>query len=396
MATIYYSGNQRTRAIEYAVTISSISVGQTVIATIAGKAETYTSTTATPSVAASAVVAQLSSSLLLELDNFTFTADGAIIRAVGPSDGAPITISWTGTATLSGTTPSVTALSPENISDAANYIGGSLPTNGDILEIDGPYNLRFGLAQFTSNTITLVRRASHTGVIGLPDTNALGYPEFLPKHFETAGTVLQIEDGGSGSVRVRSTASSAVTATIVGSGGGQLGSERVDLYGTPASSIININGGSLSFCTGVGNTGTAATIRCANGALRIGTGATLATITVQNSQVAIGSNVTTYTQDRGSSTTFARAASGTTLNIEDGVFSHASTGGWTTVNVRSGGTFDVTFAPATVAITTINLDESGTLLDPNERIVKPYTVNVNGEMANVTIDLGTTIALTVG
>lgn len=395
MAVIYYSGNQRTRAQQYAVTVTTITVGQTITATINSKVETYTATSTDEATEAAAAVAQFSASLLLELRNFTFTSADTVITAVGPADGAPVTITWGGTASLS--TSTIAALSPADVDDAANYVGGVKPVNMDTLVVENfAGDLKYNLAEFTANTVMLIRRASHQGQIGLPDTNPLGYPEYLPTHFETAGTSLTVEDGGSGFVRVRSTAASAVTASIVGTNQGQLGAERVEIYGTPASSVLNLNGGSLAFCPLGAQTGTASTIRCANGALQVGGGATLATVTAQNSQVAIASSLTTYTQDRGTATTFMRAAGGTTLNIEDGAFSHGSTGGWTTVNVRSGGTFDATFAPTTVAITTVNLDEGGTLLDPNERIVQPYTLNLNGEMRNMTMDIGTTVALTVG
>ena len=50
---------------------------------------------------------------------------------------------------------------------------------------------------------------------------------------------------------------------------------------------------------------------------------------------------------------------------------------------------------AGVAVTTINAYEGCSVLDPNERLVKSYTLNVNGEMGNMTLDLGTTLTLTV-
>ena len=397
MAVIYYSGNQRSRAVEYAPTVTAIASTQTITATINGKAEVYVSDTADATTAAAAASSQFSASLLLELQNFTFGSDGAVITAVGPATGAPVAITFSSTGTLSGAAATVTALSPSNVSDAANFVGGVAPVNGDTLVIENTaVDLLYGLSTYAANTILFVRRASHAGVVGLPDTNPLGYPEYLPTHFETAGVTLTVEDGGQGFVRIKSAAGSAVTASISGNGPGTLGNENVEIFGTPASSVINLNGGSLAFCPTGSQTGTAATIRCANAALRIGGGATVTAATAQSSQVSSASTITTYTQDRGTTTTFGRAAGGTTLNIEDGTFAHNSTGGWTTVNINSGGTYDVSFAPTTVAITTINLAEDGTLLDPNERIVQPYALNINGELENVSMDLGTTVALTVG
>lgn len=391
MAVIYYSGNQRTRAVEYYVTVATITAGQTITATINGKVETYTSTTADEPTAAREAVAQFSESLLAELRNFTFSspADG-IIYAVGPADGAPVAISWGGTASsLTGTSASVTALSPADVSDDANYVGGAKPVNGDTLVVENyAGDLKYGLDQFAANTVTLVRRASHTGQIGLPDTNPLGYPEYLPTHFETAATALTVEDGGQGFVRVESTAGSAVTATVTGAGPGTLGAENVEFFGFPASSVLNINGGSVAFCPLTSQTGTAATVRCANAAFRVGAGGTLGTATCIASQVLIAGAYTTYVQSDGTDATFDRASAGTTTTLNDGTVAWRSTGSPGTVTCNSGSTFDASLAPATVSVTAVTINEGGTFRDRNRRVARPIAFTKNGDQLNMVIDMG--------
>jgi hypothetical protein len=390
VAIIYYSGNQRTRAIEYAVTVSSVSATQTIIATVNGKAETYVSTTATAATAASEAVDQFSNSLLNELRQFTFTADGAVIRVVGPANGAPVAIAWSGTATLSGTTATVTALSPNDVDDAANYVGGSKPVDGDTLVIENTgVDLLWNLAEFTANTVNIIRRASHTGRIGLDDVNPLGYPEYLPTHLETAGTTHIVEDGGQGTVRMKSTAGSAVTFTVTGTGAGSINSENVELFGTPASSVINVNGGSLAFCPLSSQTGTGATVRLANCAFRSGSGATLGAVTASGSQVVITGAYTTYVQGLGTASAFGRAsAAGTSTTINDGTVTWGSTGTFGALTINSNGTFDASLAPATVTPGAITINEGGTFLDPNRRVARSITFTKNGELRNMTIDLG--------
>jgi hypothetical protein len=398
MAVIYYSANQRARAIQYYVTVSAAASTNTITATVNSKTETYTVTaTDTATTAATNAVLQFSQTLLNELRVFTFSnpADG-IIAAVGPSSGSPVSITWGGTATLTGTTATVTALSPADIDDATNYAGGVKPGNGDTLILEnGSFDLLWNLNEFTSNTVTLIRRASHTGRVGLDDYNPAGYVEYLPRFFETAGTTITLEDNGQGGARIRSTAGSAVTVTITGTGTGNLGSETFELYGTPASSVANINGGGLAFCPLGSQTGTLTTVRCANGSFRSGSGATLVTFTAQNSNVAIAGAFTTYTQDNGSSSTFSRASAGTTVNINDGSVAWGSTGAITTLNVYSGGTFDCTTAPALFAITTVNTYEGSTSIDTNKRITRSFTWNWNGDLTKQSVDWGTDGGTTV-
>lgn len=391
MAVIFYSGNQRAQAVEYRVTVATITAGQTITATINGKTETYTSTTADEPTAAREAVSQFSNSLLAELRNFTFfnPADG-VIYAVGPADGAPVAISWGGTASsLTGTSASVAALSPANVSDAANYVGGSRPANGDTLVVENyTGDLKYGLAQFAANTVALVRRASHTGQIGLPDTNPLGYPEYLPTHFETAGTSLTVEDGGQGFVRVKSAASSAVTAVVTGESPGQVGQENVEFYGFPASSVLNVNGGAVAFCPLTAQTGTAATVRCANAALRVGAGGTLGTATCYGSQVYVAGPYTTYVQGDGTQATFDRASAGTNTTLNDGTAVWKSTGSPGTVTCNSGSTFDASAAPSTVSVTAVVIAEGGTFRDRNRRVARPVEFTKTGDQLNMTIDMG--------
>jgi len=377
------------------VTAVTVSVS-TITATINSKVETYTaSATDTVTTFATAFVSQLLASLIPEFRLVTWTNPGVgIIQGTGPQDGRPVTITWGGTATAS-TTTTVAPTSPFDAGDALNYAGG-LPVNGDVLVLENnAASLFYNLAALTSITFTIIRRSSHTGTIGLADNNSLGFVEFLPRHLECAGTAITIADNSTGFLRIRSTAATATTLTITGNAGGGLGQEYVEVFGLPASSIININGGTLALAPLGTQSALATTVRVNNGVFRSGPSATLTTLNITNSTVQLNGAYTTFTQDRGSTSTMLEASAGTTTNIEDGTVFWASTGGPGALNINSGGTFDNSGAPGAVAVGTVTLNEGATILDPAERFTKTYNIVIVGELANLTMDLGTTFNLAV-
>jgi len=316
------------------------------------------------------------------------------VRGTGPADGAPVTITFGGTCTAAGTSGyPIARTSPSDVNDTANYSGGALPGNGDTLVFENSaVPVLYNLATLTSLTVSIIRRGSHAAAIGLPDFN--------PTHFETAGTSLQIVDGGSANYcRIRSTAGSAVTAvctTAEGVNPGQLNQEGIEIYGTPASSVLNTSGASVAFAPLTAQTGTLATVRVTGGSLRTGAGATTTTVSIYSgASAALASSVTTLTVDRNASVTVLAAAATTTLVIESGTVTWVSTGALGTVTVGSEATLDVSNAPSTVAVTGITIYEGCTVNDPNERLVKPVACTVVGELSKMTLDFGTSFTLTV-
>lgn len=398
MAVTYWTGNQRATARSHTFTVNTVTAGDTLTATINSKVETYTipSSPTTASVAAG-LVALLATSPVRELANFTFTSDSNTVRAVGPADGRPLTISFaaTGTSTISSVT-SVAATSPHDADDAANYLGGTKPGNGDTLIFENnSVDCLYNLAEFTSNTVTFVKRASYGGIIGLPDTNPLGYPEYLPTHFETAGTSLTVEDNGV-VCRIESTAGSATTATVTGPGGGTLNAETVEITGLPASSVVNVNGGTLALAPLTNQAAAVGTARIANGVLRTGPSAVLGTATIIDSQAELAGNYTALTVDGDSDVLVTRAATAaTSTTLDGGVTRWGSTGGPNTTTVGTGA--ELTFAPAPAAVTvgTITLEAGSTLRDPYERMAKTFNLTVNCKVEEVTLDLGTRFSLAV-
>jgi hypothetical protein len=396
VATNYWVGKQKYVAQLYQVTISSISSTQTVTATINSLVETYTATGSDATAAAAAVVAQLSATLTPEFSQFTFSSSGAVITATGPSDGRPVSITWGGTATLTGTSAAASAKSPHDASDGVNWSTGSAPGNGDTAVFEnGSVDCLYNLSAFTSNTLAVVKRSSYGGQMGLPDTNPLGFPEYLPALFETAGTTLTVEDNGV-MVRIKSTAGSATTLTVTGDGGGTLYSESVEVTGLPASSVVNVNGGTLALSPLTSQSSAVATLRGANATVRTGPSAVLTAASLYDTQSELAGNYTTLVVDGNSTVKVARAATaGTSTTIDGGTVNWASTGGPNTTSVNTGATLDFSGCPALVSVGTITLDAGATLNDPYERMTKTFNLVLNCKMSEVTMDLGTRINLAV-
>jgi hypothetical protein len=358
---------------------------------------TLTAADTTAELVAASVMADLQQSPLAELRNFTFSASGSVLTCTGPADGRPVSIAFTaggGGVTVSVSTTNPT--SPFDLGDGANYSGGSLPANGDVLVFDNSASpVLWNLNALASLTVSIVKRAGFTGQIGLSDTNDFGYPEYLPTHLATAGTSITIEDNGA-MCRLRSTASSAVTANLTGPGNGQLGAESVEIHGTPASSVINMAGATLAFCPLSSQTGTAATVRCANSVLRVGTGATLGAVNISDSQAVIASGYTTLFADRGSQVRVqGAAAAGTSTTNQGGTVVWASTGTPGAVTLGSDAVFDLSQAPSAMAVGTVTLAEGSNLNNPFDRLTRPYTVAFTGEVGRTTLDIGTGQTVTV-
>lgn len=394
MAIVYYTFNQVNRAATFTSEVTATAASGTLTVAINSKSEVYTATASdTIETVATNMVAQLQNSVIPEFADVTWSnPEDAIIYGVGNADGQTISVSFT---SASGVTVSNTSTSPTssaNLADVLNYSTGALPTNGDTLIIENNGgSILWGLNALSALEVNIIRRASHTGQIGLPDTNANGYPEYRPTHLATEGTSLQIEDNQQGFVRLLSTSATAVTYTQTGTSPGSLFGEYVELTGTPASSVVTVNGGGLAFAPLEDQTSVAGTLNVANAAFRSGSNGTFATgyMSNVNGQIA-GTYTTLVIDDSASEISVVRAAASTTTTIEAGTLSWNSSGAMGTMTIASEGVLDLTFAPVAVAVTNLIVTDNAQVFDPNGKITKPYTLKLNHtSLSKVTLELGT-------
>lgn len=394
MADVFWKGLQRRRAMQRTLTVTTADTGGTITVTVGGtKSVIVTPTTTGTTLTATEIAAACELSTEPEFEEITWTSALAVVTAVGPDDGRPITIAKTdGGSNATTLATSVAALSPNDLTDAANYAGGALPVNGDRLVLqDTNVPILWNLAGLTGVTFTVLRKATFTAAVGLPDLNPAGYPEYRSTHLEPAGTAIEVEGAAfdqARQFRFKSTAGSAVTVTVRGGNRSALGSEVVEVHGLPAASILQVAGGSVAVAPKVGQTATVGTLVASNATLTIGSGATLGTVAgpslVDVTASILSSWSNTLALD-GGDVSVGGAAAGV-LQIDSGRVVWRSTGNpGNSPAIGSGATLDLSQAPSTLTIGgTVALYAGGTLNDSAGRGGNYSLQTIRATLAEVT------------
>lgn len=187
MATILWVG--RAQAVAQLTTITvggTVLVGEAFSVTINGKTISFTSTSATVANVTAGLAAALSASgVPAEFSEITWGSTSTTVTATGKVAGVPhaITVaeaSASGTISASITTA---ATGPNDAGAAANYSGGSLPTDGDTLIFQNSnVPVRYHLDALAAVQLAkIIKYATYTAEVKLPATNAAGgYPEYRP------------------------------------------------------------------------------------------------------------------------------------------------------------------------------------------------------------------------
>lgn len=405
MATKTWVGLAKTVRQVQTVTVTAGDAATTYTVTINGKVASYTGSATVATIAAGlyAACAAMTAGEFTEL-TFAYTS-GASFTITGPTDGTP----FTATAGVSGGTGTVSSAattaagSPNDASLAANYSGGSLPSASDTLVFENSdVSVLYGLTGLAAiGLAAVIRRVSFTGTIGLPDLNANGYPEYRTKDLSVNAPSITVEQSGQDQaqqIRLNVVTGSATTLTVIGdAAGGQVGSEAVEVRGMPASSVLNVSGGSVAVAPLAGQVCTVATLRGLNGTVRVGSGATLTTVNLQNCQARLDAGCTTLGVDQGGTVTVTGSAAVTNTNVDGGTVAWRSTGSPGTVKVGSGGVMDFSEAPAAVSLgATAEVYGGGAWRDPAGRVATSYSVTVvRASLGEVSLDFGSGRTLAV-
>lgn len=311
-----------------------------------------------------------------EFDELTPSDDTTTLTATAKVGGVPHTFSVNtpgGSATF--VLANTTAVTGKNwVDNAANYDIDAVPGTNDDLYIDNTnVSLLYGLDQITQTLDGLYIGQSFGGDIGLPKTNALGYPEYRDDYWTIRATIVEIGNGrGTGSRRIKLDLSSVQSAVQVYNTGAEVetGIPALLLKGTHASNVLDVQNGSVGAAFFGGEAATFLTVRNANGNVILGDGCTLTNINVTGGQTSASSNVTTLTQ-RGGTTRVLGAATVATLDVEEGLCDYLSSGTITTLTL--GGRANqalLSFAgdgsPRTITNTTLNANAR--IDDPGETV----------------------------
>jgi hypothetical protein len=404
VANDIWQPKQQARAQVGTLTVTTADTGGTITVTVGGtKSVVVTPSTTDTTTTAAEIAAACAASAEGEFAEITWESALAVVTFTGPDDGAPITVAKTDGGTNATTlATTVTPLSPHDINDAANWSLGAVPTGADVAVFEaGDVDALYNLAALTAVAFDVIRRATFTGRIGLPDVDEqFGYREYRDTHLETAGTSIQVQQApgdDAGQVRIRATAAGATAVTVTGSGAsGTPGGEPVEVYGLASTSTVNVANAGVAVGPETDRAATVATVRGVNATVRLGPAVTATTVNLTDCDALILCSYTTLTVDRGGTCEVAGAAVGTTTEIEEGTVLWKSTGTFGTLDVGSDGVMDLAQAPAEVTPTAITLNEGAELNDPAERLARPYDVNLTRtQLDRVTMDLGTHYALTV-
>lgn len=402
MADLLWIGAAQARSQLNTVTITGAVVGAVYAAAINGKSASYTAITGdTTTTIATGLQAACAAARDGEFTELAFAASGATVTATGPTDGSPfvmtVTVTSTGTATNVVTT---TGTGPADVANVANYSTGALPALGDRLIVENTAgSLLYNLDTLAAVTVSIVRRGTHAGTIGLPHISRAGYREYRPTHLAALGlthTVETTRTDGAGAVRLRGAGATGGSLTVVGVGASSLGAEPVELHNVTAWTV-SVAASGVSLANNGSKTIGVGTLRALNSAVTLGPGATVTTAVLTDCTAAIAGAVTNLSQDRGGSTAVVRAGgvSGS-LTIDAGEVSWQSTTNPPAAVVGSGGTLTFAQCPAAVTAGTLTLSEGATVLDPAARLARPLTVVLSRtEVSNVTLDFGTQLTLTV-
>jgi hypothetical protein len=357
--------------------------GQTYSATMNGKTLSYTSISGdTNDTVTASLLAILTNNAATppEFQEAGYAVNDAfpdtIVMTAGNA-GIPldITTGATGTGTFV-TTTTQPATGPSFWDEPANWSTGTVPVTGDSVYIrNSNTNILYGINQSGVTLALMDVDASHTGKIGNPDNNPLGYAEYRDTFLSLGVTTAFVGRGyGTGPGRFRWNAGSVQTTLGMYSTGTPDDGivAAIDFVGTHASNVLNAQKG--TFAVG----------------LKPGVASTILTMNVgskdnQNSDVTIysGYNVTFGTLNMAGGSvdiwnglTTANITAGT-LNCNKGAFGTINNEG--TVNYDTAGTLgtyvggtnssiDCSRIVAARAITTATLEANSSFNDPAKTV----------------------------
>lgn len=385
--------------------------GDTVFLTINSKKITYTAITGdTTSSIASNFASLIRASREGEFSQFSLTVSAAIITVTANAPGRPITASGSGSLVV-GATGGVTIvdalvqanLGPADANDINNWQGGVLPLTTDSLYFENAtfpmlYNLSF-MSGFSLGAI-YVRPTFTGGGIGLPAFAPEGYREYRGGRLTlTACPILSIElpdASGAGSFRF-STGATASAVFILGNGNPGIGQEQVDWIGSSSSSTVEVLNAGVSIATGYGETASVDEIEGTGSAISLGSGVTVATLNIDSCTVDARCNLPSVSMNNGASLTIRDSATMGTVQLDSGTLTHISSGNITTLYLGSGAVADFSQSRDPITITTVDMNEGSTFLDPYKRCTvtngwgMPRT---GGQLSGlITLDLGTNLRI---
>lgn len=351
-----------------------------------------------------------------EHQELTWTNPSAgVVTSTAKRPGRPSTISTAASGTGTFVTATTTAnKGPEVWDEPTNWNGGTLPVNGDIIDMSGyEGHFRYNLEGLASVALAaFLKPMNSTGQMGLPEINeddpSLPYGEYRPRFikFNVPPTLTEIGQGdGQGSPLVKLDLGQTATATT----------STVNVYGTAAPLVqdgravalkmtatgtganhVAVSRGSVGLAMFPGEAlgfGTSGTLRVgfqtsqdSDADVLVGSGVTMPdTVTKTGGRMIVASNMTTLNH-RGGETVVNGTATLTTGNHDKGTIRWNSSGTVTTWNVGSEATIGWNGDPRPKTVTNCNaninsrgVDDQGVVTFTNGVVFVRGDLKVQGE-----------------
>jgi hypothetical protein len=328
------------------------------------------------------------------------------LQLTGTNPGVPSTVTaaaTTGTATV--TQPAV-ASGPNFWNVAGNWLGGTLPAAADDIVVrDSSVSILYGLTD-TNNYASLKIESSFTGTVGLPDTNAVGYPEYRTTMLTLGtGSAIVVDLGygvGAFSGRIRlDVQGSNVTYTVSGAGSNFGAAFPFELRNPGAGSTVRVYAGGV--LVNSSTTGTVAALDviqrdtvAAAPQVSIMPEITCTTIEVYGGTLLLEGSATTLIARERAQVTVARSAAVATVKVSSQArINWDSSGGITTkLHVEQAGTIDFGRVGTSKTVAACDLFAGGSLHDPLDNITFTAGVVLQAcRISDVTIDLGVGVTI---
>lgn len=341
MATNLFRGDAPPVAQVTTTTITAFDATTTYKVTINGKVVSVLGA-ASNNLTAAALQAALIASAIPEFLEVTWTVLTNVVTGTAATPGTPFTFTTSvsgGAGTIGAATTTTASSGPNDISTAANWTTGALPTGSDAVVFDGNTNAYFGLTALAAIVPTSITfNPGFTGIVGLPDQNPLGYFEYRQKFLQHVGTLVT-NRSQSGRIKLDFGGTASVTVNQYAAGNPASGEKyAVTLKNTGATCTLNLQDGVVGLAPAAGDSVSFATVNmgslnnpASDAQLFGGSGATVTTLNQNGGQVTLLTNVTTWNMPAfaGVATLQGSATIGT-LNINGPGTMHLQTTGTTT------------------------------------------------------------------
>lgn len=246
------------------VTITGYDAATTYSITINNKTISVVGTGGTTATTAAALQQALSASDFPEFKEIAFSVNSSTITMTANTAGRPFTAT-SGVSGGTGTIGSVTLVTansgPSDMSVAANYTGGSLPSNGDTLVFENLENVSvlYGLDALSGIALASVIFRNCSGEFGLAQHNGQ-YWEYRNQYLEFDADSILFDCPNCQLARINSLAEqTAVTVKSTGSSRISNNLETLLWKGTHNSNVLNVDRGSVGVAVLAGEVATIAT-----------------------------------------------------------------------------------------------------------------------------------------